>query len=331
MPVGFETLKRFIDLRRLGQYAAVAAVAVTLNFLLPRLMPGSPLALIAGVDAGLLTPEQRAEIIARAGLDAPLWQQYLRYWGGIFTGDFGYSYRSGRPIAEMILDRLPWTLFITGLSLAVSAAAGVILGAVSAWRRGTKTDLGLLSAMIGLESLPPFWLGMLLISIVSVQWGLLPSFGAVTPASGLTGWEHFEDILRHAVLPVSALSILSAPGVYLTMRYAMLETLGEDYIRTARAKGAGEGRVLFGHAARNAVSPVITVLAIRLGFAFGGTVIIETVFSYPGLGRLVFEAVSGRDYPVMQAAFLVFTGAVLAANLAADLLYPLVDPRARAS
>ncbi len=324
-------MKGLIDLRRLGQYAAAAAAAVTLNFLLPRLMPGNPLVLIAGVDVGLLTPEQRAEIIARVGLDAPLWQQYLRYWADIFTGDFGYSFRASRPIVDMIRDRLPWTLLITGLSLAISAVAGVILGAVSAWRRGSKTDLGMLSGMIALEALPPFWLGMLFISIVSVQWGLLPSFGAVTPASGLVGWEHIEDILRHAVLPVATLSILSVPGVYLTMRYSMLETLGEDYIRTARAKGAGEGRVLFGHVARNAISPVITVLAIRLGFAFGGTVIIETVFSYPGLGRLVFEAVSGRDYPVMQAAFLVFTVAVLAANLAADLLYPLVDPRARTS
>ena len=320
---------RSIGLRRIGRYGAVVALAVTLNFLLPRLMPGSPLALIAGVDAGLLTPEQRAEVIARAGLDAPLWQQYLRYWGGVFTGDFGYSFRSGRPIMEMIRDRLPWTLLITGLSLAASAAAGAVLGALSAWRRGTKTDAGLLSAMIGLEAAPPFWLGMLLISVVSVQWGLLPSFGAVTPASGLSGWSYIADVLRHAALPAAALSILSTPGVYLTMRYSMLETLGEDYIRTARAKGAGEGRVLFGHAVRNAASPVITELAVRLGFAFGGTVVIETVFSYPGLGRLVFEAVSGRDYPVMQAAFLVFTGAVLLANLAADLLYPLVDPRAR--
>ena len=321
---------RSIGLRRFGQYAAVAAAAVTLNFLLPRLMPGSPLALIAGVDAGLLTAEQRAEVIARAGLDAPLWQQYLRYWGGLFTGDFGYSFRSGRPIMEMIRDRLPWTLLITGLALAASAAAGTVLGALSAWRRGTKTDIGLLSGMVGLEAAPPFWLGMLLISVVSVQWGLLPSFGAVTPASGLSGWGLVLDALRHAALPAAALSILSTPGVYLTMRYSMLETLGEDYIRTARAKGAGEGRVLFGHAVRNAASPVITELAVRLGFAFGGTVVIETVFSYPGLGRLVFEAVSGRDYPVMQAAFLVFTVAVLAANLAADLLYPLVDPRAGA-
>ena len=324
-------MRRRIDLRRLAQYGTVVVVAVTLNFLLPRLMPGNPLALIAGVDVGLLTPEDRAEIVARVGLDAPLWKQYLRYWGDILTGDFGYSFRSKRPIVDMIRDRLPWTLLITGLSLVVSAIVGVVLGALSAWRRGTKGDLSLLSGMISIESLPSFWLGMVLISIFAVQWRLLPSFGAVTPASDLMGWAHTWDIVSHAILPVATLSILATPGVYMTMRYSMLETLGEDYIRTARAKGAGERRVLFGHVARNAIAPVITVLAIRLGFAFGGTVIIETVFSYPGLGRLVFEAVSGRDYPVMQAAFLVFTGAVLVANLAADLLYPLIDPRSRAS
>ncbi len=306
-------------------------VAVTLNFLLPRLMPGNPLALIAGVDVGLLSPEDRAEIVARVGLDAPLWKQYLRYWGDILTGDFGYSFRSKRPIVDMILDRLPWTLLITGLSLVVSSIVGVVLGALSAWRRGTKGDLSLLSGMISIESLPSFWLGMMLISIFAVQWRLLPSYGAVTPAADLEGWAYALDIVSHAALPVVTLSILATPGVYMTMRYAMLETLGEDYIRTARAKGVGERRVLFGHVARNTIAPVVTVLAIRLGFAFGGTVIIETVFSYPGLGRLVFEAVSGRDYPVMQAAFLVFTGAVLIANLAADLLYPLIDPRTRAS
>lgn len=324
-------MRRRLDVRRLTQYGVVVVVAVTLNFLLPRLMPGNPLVLIAGVDVGLLSPDERAEIVARVGLDAPLWKQYLRYWGDIFTGDFGYSFRSSRPIVDMIWDRLPWTLLITGLSLIVSAVAGVILGAISAWRRGTKTDLGMLSGMISIESLPSFWLGMLLISIFAVQWGLLPSSHAVTPASGLVGWAHTWDIVSHAILPVVTLSILATPGVYMTMRYSMLETLGEDYIRTARAKGAGERRVLFGHVARNTIAPVVTVLALRIGFAFGGTVIVETVFTYPGLGRLVFEAVSGRDYPVMQAAFLVFTAAVLLANLAADLLYPLIDPRTRTS
>lgn len=321
-------MRRF-DLQRLTQYLIVVIVAVTLNFMLPRLMPGNPLALIAGVDVGLLTPDQRAQLVEEFGLNEPLIRQYFDYWRSILTLDFGTSYRSGRPIAEMIAERLPWTLLIAGAALAVSSVVGTVLGAISAWRRGGKVDVPLLSGMIALESLPSFWLGMLLISIFAVQWGILPSFGAVTPASGLEGWAHARDIAEHAVLPIVTLSVLSIPGVYLTMRYSMLEILGEDFIRTARAKGASEARVLFGHVARNAIAPVVTFLAIRLAFAFGGTVIIETVFSYPGLGRLVFEAVSGRDYPVMQAAFLVFTAAVLVANIIADLLYPILDPRTR--
>lgn len=321
-------MRRF-GLRRLDQYLVVFVVAVSLNFMLPRLMPGNPLALLAGVDVGLMTPEQRAEIIDQVGLDAPLMSQFFDYWRAVLTGDLGFSYRSGKPIVDMISERLPWTLLITGASLVISAFFGIIMGAFSAWRRGKKSDLTLLTGMIGLQSLPSFWLGMLLISVFAVQLGWFPSFGAVTPASYLEGWAHVRDIAEHAVLPIVTLTVLSIPGVYLTMRYSMLEVLGDDFIRTARAKGASETRILFGHVARNAIAPVVTFLAIRFAFAFGGSVIIETVFSYPGLGRLVFEAVSGRDYPVMQAAFLVFTVAVLLANLFADLLYPILDPRMR--
>lgn len=314
---------------RVLQYLIVFGVAVTLNFLLPRFMPGNPLALIAGVDVGLLTPEQRQQIIASSGLDQPLIVQYFNYWGDLFRLDFGFSFRQSRPIIDMIAERLPWTLLITGASLAVSAVIGIVLGAASAWRRGRPSDVGTLSFMIALESLPSFWLGMLLVSIFAVQLGWLPSFGAITPAGRLEGMDAVLDVVSHAILPVVTLSVLSIPGIYLTMRYSTLSVLGEDFIRTARAKGASERRVLFRHVARNALAPVVTVLALRLGYAFGGTVVIETVFSYPGLGRLVFESVSGRDYPVMQATFLVFTVAVLLANLLADLLYPLLDPRTR--
>lgn len=313
------------------QYIIVLVVAITLNFFLPRLMPGNPLVLLAGVDVGLLSPEERAQIVEEAGLDRPLHEQYLSYWGNLLRGDFGYSYRENRPIAEMLLERLPWTLLLAGSSLLVSAVIGIITGAISAWRRAGMLDISLLWSMIMINSLPSFWLGMLLISIVSVQWGWLPSFGAVTPASGYTGWEYFVDVVRHTILPAATLSVISVPGVYLVMRYTMLGVLGEDFIRTARAKGASERKILFAHVIPNALAPVVTVLALRIGFAFGGTTVIETVFSYPGVGRLIFEAVSGRDYPVMQAAFLMITVAVLLSNLLADFIYPLLDPRTRAS
>lgn len=314
---------------RVLQYVLVLFVAITLNFLLPRMMPGNPLALLAGADVGLMTPDQRAEVIERAGLDQSLVTQYIGYWADLFTGDLGYSFRQNRPIVDVIAERLPWTLLLTGASLVLSAIMGIALGAFSAWRRGRPSDVSLLGLMIALDSLPSFWLGMLFVSLFAVQLGALPSSGAITAASSLEGVDLIVDIAEHAVLPVVTLSLLSVPGVYLTMRYSMLSVLGEDFIRTARSKGVSESAVLFRHVVRNALAPVVTVLALRLGFAFGGTVVIETVFSYPGLGRLIFEAVSGRDYPVMQATFLVFTVAVLLSNILADFLYPLLDPRAR--
>jgi peptide/nickel transport system permease protein len=267
--------------------------------------------------------------MAEAGLDRPLIEQYASYWGDLLRGDFGYSYRQKEPIADLVLARLPWSLFLAGSSLVLAAIVGIAAGAYSAWKRASAKDVGLLWTMITINSMPSFWLGMLLIAIVSVRLGWLPSFGAETPAAGYEGLDRVIDIGRHAILPVLTLTVLTIPAVYLTMRYTMLSVLGSDFIRTARAKGAGETRVLFAHAMRNSMAPVVTILALRLGFAFGGTVIIETVYSYPGLGRLMFEAVGGRDFPVMQAGFLLITIAVLASNLLADFLYPFLDPRTK--
>jgi peptide/nickel transport system permease protein len=314
---------------RILQYVGVFLVAVTINFMLPRLMPGNPLALLAGVDVGMMTPAERAQVVKEAGLDRPLWQQYATYLKDVVRLDFGYSYRQKRLISDMILERLPWTLLLAGVSLFLSAVIGVVLGGISAWNRAKAMDVGMLWTMIGLESLPTFWLGMMLISVVSVRLGWLPSFGISTPGIPLTGWPRVVDVARHLVLPVITLTIISMPGIYVTMRYSMLSVLGSDFIRTARAKGLTERTVLFRHVVRNAIVPVATVLALRLGFAFGGAVVTETVFSFPGIGRLTFEAVSGRDYPVMMACFMVITVAVLVSNLAVDLIYPLLDPRMR--
>lgn len=314
---------------KLLQYVGVLWVAITLNFLLPRMMPGNPLELLAGAEVGMMSPEERQQVIEEVGLNRPLYLQYGNYLTDVFTGNFGYSYRQSRPIADMIVERLPWTLFLALSSLIFSAFLGIILGAVSAWRRGSVFDVGLLNSMIMIDALPSFWIGMLSISIFAVRFGLVPSQGAVTPASGYEGLEYYRDVVEHAILPVLTLSIISTPRIYLTMRYTMIGAVGEDFIRTARSKGLKERNILLRHMIPNALIPVVTVLALRFGYAFGGTVVIETVFSYPGLGRLIFEAVSGRDYPVMQASFLLFTIAVLASNLFADWLYPRLDPRAR--
>lgn len=314
---------------RAFQYLFVLVAAISLNFFLPRMMPGNPLALLAGVDVGLMTQEDRDKIMTEAGLDRPMAEQYISYWGDLLKGDFGYSYRQRTPIVDLIMARLPWTLFLAGTSLVIAAVIGVAAGAYSAWKRASARDVGLLWTMITVNSMPSFWLGMLLIAIVSVRLGWLPSFGAETPAAGYEGIDRVIDIGRHAILPILTLTVLTIPAVYLTMRYTMLSVLGSDFIRTARAKGAGESRVLFAHAMRNSMAPVVTILALRLGFAFGGTVIVETVYSYPGVGRLMFEAVGGRDFPVMQAGFLLITIAVILSNLLADFIYPFLDPRTK--
>lgn len=312
-----------------SQYLIVLAVAISLNFLLPRLMPGNPLALLAGEDIQLLSAEQRQQLQREYGLDQSLPEQYVRYLGNLTHGDLGYSIQKRRPVTAIILERLPWTLLLTGASLVLSTLIGGLLGAVAAWRRGRRSDVGLLSTFLFLESLPSFWLGMVLIALFSVQLHWLPSFGAVTPWVRLEGLDRLVDVLKHLVLPLATLTVVQVGRTFLIMRYAMLGVLGEEYIRAARAKGLAERALLFRHALRNALLPVFTVFMLSLGFAVAGATVVETVFSYPGVGRLMYEAVLGRDYPVLQAGFLVVTLSVLVANLLTDLAYPLLDPRVR--
>ncbi len=321
-------MARFI-VGKIGQYAVVLLIAVTLNFMLPRLMPGNPLALLAGEEVNLLTPQQRAELMTSVGLDQPLAGQYLRYLQNLARGDFGYSYQKNKPIAVILADRLPWTLLLTVTSLVLSTLIGVTLGALAAWTRGRRGDVGLLGFFVFLESLPSFWVGMLLVALFAVQWPIFPTFGAVTPWVMLTGWGRVADIILHLVLPLATLTIVSVSGTFLVARYSMLAVLGEEFITVARAKGLVERQVLFRHALRNALLPVATVFMLNLAFAFGGATVVETVFSYPGVGRLIFEAVLSRDYPVLQAAFLMITVMVVAANILADMVYPLLDPRVR--
>jgi peptide/nickel transport system permease protein len=319
---------RFV-LRKTGQYVLVVFIAFVLNFALPRLMPGCPLMLLAGEDVGLLPPEARAEIIARHGLDQPLWRQFITYFRQVFAGDLGYSYHRRRPITDIILERLPWTLLLSGLSLVLSTSIGIVVGTLASWSRKSRFDLTALSLFVFLDSMPGFWLGMILMALFGAQLRWFPIFGAYSPHANYTGWLAMVDILRHLALPLTTLTLVTIAGIFLIMRYSMLNVLGAQYIQTARAKGLGEPRVIFYHAGRNALLPVITVIMLSLGFVASGTTVIETVFTYPGVGRLMFEAVMQRDYPVIQASFLIITLAVVMANIAADVMYPIVDPRVR--
>jgi peptide/nickel transport system permease protein len=312
-----------------GQYVLVLLASATLNFALPRMMPGSPLLFLAGEEVGRLDEGHRRELVRRLGLDRPLWEQYVRYLMDLARGELGTSFQRGRPIADLLRERIPWTLLLMGTGLLGATAAGVVGGTWAAWRRGGSTDVGLLFTAMALEAMPSFWLGMILIAVFGAHLRWFPIFGARTPGVPLEGTALLVDVARHLALPLVTLILVTAPGTFLVMRYAMLQVLGEPYIATARAKGVGERSVLFRHAMRNALLPVCTVFMLNLGFVASGATVIETVFSYPGVGRLMYEAVLNRDYPVIQAAFFVVTLSVMAANALADLLYPLIDPRVR--
>jgi peptide/nickel transport system permease protein len=316
-------------LGRAGQYALVLLAALTLNFFLPRMMPGNPLRFLAGEEVGLLTPLQIAEVRERYGLDRSLFEQYLTYLYSMITGQWGYSYQMGKPVIDTILERLPWTLLLVGSALAVASVFGIIVGAIAAWNRGRTADTAPLTLSILVDSLPTFWLGMLLIAIFSVELRWLPIYGARTAWGPTTGWPYVVDVLRHLVLPATTLILATLSGTFLVMRYAMLDVLNQDYIRTARSKGVSERSVLLKHAVRNALLPVSTIVFLNLGYLIGGATVIETVFSYPGIGTLLYQAVLNRDYPVLQGAFLMLTVSVILASVISDAIYPLLDPRVR--
>lgn len=291
------------------------------------MMPGSPLANLAGEEVGTLTAAERDQVMRQAGLDRPLHEQYAIYLGDIARAELGYSYQRQRPVAEVLIERLPWTLLLTGVALIGSTVLGILFGALAGWRRGRRSDLGALGVFIFLESLPGFWLAMILVAVFAVQLRIFPTFGARDLYSGLEGLAYWADVARHLVLPVTTLVLITVSATFLTMRASMLSVLGEEYITVARGKGLAERQVLFRHAVRNALLPVATVFLLNLGQTVAGATVIETVFSYPGVGRLMYEAVLARDYPMLQGGFLVITLSIVVANMFADLAYPLLDPR----
>lgn len=312
---------------KVAQYVIVIFIILTLNFLLPRLMPGNPLVYLAGEDVGFMTSEEKQQVLDDAGLNDPIYVQYGRYLKDMLTGNFGYSYQQKRPIVELLSDRIPWTLLLAGANLVIATILGVMFGAMSAWKRGTKTDVNMLTFFMFLSAMPSFWIGMILVSIFAANLGWFPVFGAETGWSGLTGWDRAIDISKHLVLPLTSLVLISVTNIFMTMRYSMLNVLGEDYIKMAKAKGVRNRTIKYRHAMRNALLPVATVFMLSLGFMLSGATVIETVFAYPGVGRLMFESVLARDYPLIQATFLIITLSVIAANLVADLIYPFLDPK----
>ena len=315
-------------MRRLAQCLLVVWAASTINFALPHMAGGDPLDyLFAGDATNTLTDTSRERLAADYRIDGSLLEQYGRYWADLAAGDLGTSLRHARPVTEVLAGRLPWTLALVGIGGALSAVIGIGLGVAASRRRGRRSDVGLVSGVLALDAMPSFWIAMVLIAVFSVELGWLPSFGAVplTAAEGSVTW--LVEVGRRLVLPVITLVLATVGGTFLVARASMLSTLGAPYVVMAEAKGVGARRVAYHHALRNALLPVTTHVMVELGLLLSGAVVVESVFNYPGLGRLIYEAVIERDYPLLRGAFLLLTLGVVVANLAADLLYPRLDPR----
>lgn len=314
-------------LSRVGQYVLVLWAAATLNFALPHLAPGDPVQYLYGGESLGLAPELVEQVRAGYGLDRPLVEQYGSFWAGLLRGDLGISVEFNRPVVDVLLDVLPWTVALAAVSTLLAFVIGTLLGAWAAWRRGSRRDAGSVVGVLLLDAMPAFWIGMILIAVFSVQLGLFPSYGAAPIDSEGMAW--FGDVVARMVLPVATLVLATLGGFFLLARAAMVDVLDEPFVRLARAKGVPERGVALGHALRNALLPVYTNLTLAVGTLLSGAVVVETVFAYPGVGRLIFGAVTARDYPLLQGGFLIITLGIVAANLFADLTYPLLDPRVR--
>ncbi|HET9588911.1 MAG TPA: ABC transporter permease, partial [Anaerolineales bacterium] len=262
--------------------------------------------------------------------DKPLPEQYLLYLKQLARGDLGQSYRfsGGRSVVEVLSENFRWTLLLVGVSITLALLVGSALGIWSATKRGDPVDLGLLSGVYVLRSIPPFWLAMLLIPIFAIQLRYFP-VGDSYSIPRLDGWENVRDVARHAFLPVTVLTLAYLPTAFVIMRAAMSGILESDYIRTARAKGVPNFWVITKHGVRNALLPVLTSFMVDLGQLLGGVTVIEAVFNYRGIGNMMFEAVKSRDYPLLQGGFLLFTLTILILNIVTELLYPYLDPRLR--
>ena len=311
------------------QYLIAFFIILFLNFLLPRLMAGDPLTAIYGEEVLLqMTPAIKARLTESFGLDQPLWQQFYRYLYSLFRGDLGYSFYYKTPVLKVVLSYLPWTLLLMGTAFLVSSCLGICLGIESGWRRGRKIDKALLVGMMSFSGFPSFFVGILFLLGFGFKLKIFPLYGAHTAYANLSGLSLVLDVLDHLVLPLSTLVVVFLSGDYLLTRNTMVTVVEEPFVLTAKAKGLTDKKIRYKHAGRNSLIPVVTATGVRFGsMVVTGALFVEMVFSYPGMGSLVFNSVQTRDYPVLQGSLLIITIVVLTVNLVVDLLYKKLDPR----
>lgn len=321
--------RRYI-LRKIAQALFTLVFVLVFNFFLFRIMPGDPVRLLTKQKGIELSAAAQASLIRDLGLDKPLPAQFVDYVGDTLHGRFGLSFiYQGQTVMEVFLRFLWPTVLLVGTATVLMTIIGLYLGIRGGWNRGSKFDLGSMGLSLTLYSMPDFWLAMMLLILFSTALGWFPSGGYSTPNADLSAVGHIVDVANHMFLPALTLTLGYLGEYYLVMRSSLLDVMGEEYITTVRAKGVREGRVLWGHAVRNALLPTISQIALGFGFVIGGAVTVELVFSYPGLGLLTIEALDAQDFLLLQGLFLFFSLAVLISNLVADVLYSWFDPRVR--
>lgn len=321
--------------QKLVFYVVALWAALTLNFLIPRLLPGNPVDIMLAklAQKGPVSPSAREslELLLGTDSDEPWWSAYFGYLGNVFTGDFGPSITYfPTPVTQVISQALPWTIALIGMSTLISFLVGVGIGTLAGWRRGSWLD-NLIPVTTMFQAVPYFWLAILLLYLLAATWQLFPSFGGydIYTTRPEWSWAFISSAITHAALPALTIVISSIGGWILGMRNMMVATLSEDYIVTAEAKGLSPMRIRQTYAARNAILPSVAGFALSLGFVVSGSLVTEQVFSYPGIGYSLLQAVNNNDYALMQGLFLVITLAVLGANLLVDLFYGFIDPRTR--
>ncbi len=313
-------------LRRLGKAVVVVFGVIVLNFVLIRLVPGDPASLIAG-ESGAADEKYLADLRRDFGLDRSIPEQLAIYVRAVAGGDLGYSHRQKERVSKLILERIPQTLLLTGAALLLAISLGVTLGALAAMRAGRWIDSVITVLALVVYAAPSFWIGLMAVLLFSLQLGWLPAFGWETIGARYTGLAAVLDHARHLVLPATTLGLFFVAVYARLTRASMLEVAQMDFVRTARAKGIPEGQVTRRHILRNALLPIVTYAGLQAGYLVGGSILIETVFAWPGIGRLAFEAVAARDYNLLLGVFITTSVMVVAFNLLTDLAYTLVDPR----
>jgi len=303
------------------RYAVALVLIITMNFAVPRAMPGDPLTNLLGEDVDL-TDSSLAELRAKMGLDLPLHEQYLDYWQSLLCLDLGYSYHLHSSVASLIGARMRWTLLLSCPSLVLGAVFGTMLGALAGWNPAARKSRAESALVLAVYCTPPYFLSLLALYLFSFWLGIFPLKGVYTSGSS---W----DIARHLLLPMLVMTLFSASRNYVIMRGSVIQEKASLYAAFARAKGLYDRQILFRHVFRNALLPIVTLLALDFGFIMSGALFIEIVFSMNGMGNLIYDAILSRDYPTLQGSFLVITIMVVIANFLVDILYGRVDPRVR--